>query len=131
MTKPVIYIFLNKSLHMSVGKAASQAAHAVAMAILGSCNASQPSEWELLPHRYIIVLEARDEDHMVNISKYLGQRNVLTYEIIDEGANETDPHTLTALATEILDKDDPKVEQTLSTFSTYHDDIRVTLEIPR
>lgn len=131
MTKPVIYVFLNKSLHMSVGKAVAQAAHAVAMAIVAASDKSQRVEWIESPHRYIIVLEARDEDHLHNIHPYLSERGIAAQEIYDEGANEIDPITFTALATEILDKDDEKVQLTMSTFNTYRDDIRVTLEIPR
>lgn len=129
--KPVIYVFLNKSLHMSVGKAAAQAAHAAILAA-SVCSVTQDrADWLEAAHRYMIVLEARDEEHIRNIKEYLLERKIKGWNIVDEGANEIDPHTITAYATQILDKDDEHVQQSLSTFHTYHDDIKVTLEIPR
>lgn len=130
--KPVIYVFLNKELHMSVGKAAAQAAHAAVRTATGSISSElRLKQWVEAAHRYIIVLEARDSNHMTNIQTYLNDRGICTKLIIDEGANETEPHVMTALATQILDKDAPHIQQTFSTFHTYHDDIKVTLEIPR
>jgi peptidyl-tRNA hydrolase len=125
---PVIYIFLNKSLQMSVGKAAAQAAHAIAMLRPTKEGADT---WESSPHRTIIVLEARNEQHMKNIRAYLHERQVSTTRIIDEGANEIDPHTWTALATCILDKDAEYVQKTMSTFKLYRDTIKINLEVSR
>ena len=127
MQSPTIYIFLNKGLHLSVGKASSQVAHAALMALIDS----ESMVWVAAPHRTIIILEGRDENHLRNIKDYLGDHGIDTHQVVDEGANEIDPHTITALATVIVDKDDEAVQKTLSTFKLYRDDIKVTLEIPR
>ena len=125
---PVIYIFLNKSLGMSVGKAAAQAAHATAMSFIDSTQ-KQRDLWKNSPHRTVIVLEARDEAHMKNIDDYLFDRDIEVQRIIDEGVNEIEPHTWTSLATPILDKNDEYITKTLSSFSLYRDVIEVNLKI--
>jgi peptidyl-tRNA hydrolase len=128
MEKPTVYLFLNKSLHMSVGKAAAQAAHAAIMAVIETYN---PKFWTDAVHRYVIVLEARNEVHIRNIKDYLEERGIRARYIVDEGINEVDPQTITALATDIVDKDDARVQLALSSFDLYRDDIKVTLEVPR
>lgn len=130
MNRPVIYIFLNKKLNMTVGKAAAQAAHAAAMAVVNSPQESV-NKWEDAVHRTMIVLEARDNEHLQNISEYLGQRHLHVLKIVDEGANEVEPHSWTALATQILDKENEHVEQTFRTFKLYRDAIRVVLEMEK
>lgn len=127
---PVIYIFLNKSLGMSVGKAAAQAAHAAVFAAADS-DESKQQLWRVSPHKTIIVLEARDEDHLRNIEKYLRQRDFVANMIVDEGVNEIDPHTITALSSEILDKNDERVSLTFSSFSLYKDLIKFSVEVAR
>lgn len=127
---PVIYIFLNKSLHMSVGKASAQAAHAAVFAIAES-DESEQQLWRVNPHKTIIVLEARDETHMRNISTYLRQRGIYTNMIVDEGVNEIDPHTITALSTNILDKNSEHISQSMSTFSLYKDLVKVSFEVEK
>lgn len=127
---PVIYIFLNKSLGMSVGKAAAQAAHAAVFAAADS-DESKQQLWRVSPHKTIIVLEARDEDHLRNIEKYLRQRDFVANMIVDEGVNEIDPHTITAISSEILDKNDERVSLTFSSFSLYKDLIKFSVEVAR
>lgn len=129
MNNPVVYIFLNKSLHMSTGKAAAQAVHA-AMEI-GRVVENFPAIWTSVAQRTVIVLEARDEAHMRSIQDYLFDRGFDTHRIIDEGVNEIDPHTWTALATEVLEKDDSHVIDTFSSFKLYRDTIKVTLELEK
>lgn len=73
-------------------------------------------------------MEARDQQHLENIMAYLGERSIETYPVIDEGVNETDPHVMTAVATQIVDKDLPDVVDIFSTFKTYRDNYRVVLE---
>lgn len=124
---PVIYIFMNKSLNMSAGKLAAQAAHAAMRVGLRTDNGN----WIEHPHQTILVMEARDESHLRSISEYLAERNIMTYRVIDEGVNEIDPHVWTALATSVLDKDDENTQKALSTFSLYRDKVRVTLDIDR
>lgn len=123
MTNQVVYIFLNKSLQMSVGKAAAQAAHAAAY-----CDFEPLSK---NPHRTIIVLEARDEAHMISIENYLMNRDVNVFKVVDEGVNEILPQTLTAMCTPVLDKNDEKLQLTMSTFKLYRDTVRLSIEVDR
>lgn len=127
---PVIYIFINKSLGMSIGKAAAQSAHAAVFSAAES-DKSRRKLWLNSPHKTIIVLEARDENHIRNISKYLLQRNFISNTIIDEGMNEIDPHTITALSSLILDKNDESVALTFSSFKLYKDLIKFSVELDR
>lgn len=131
MYNPAIYIWLNKELHMSVGKASAQAAHAVVMSLIELNSELYKAKWVASPHRTIIVLEARNEAHMRSIRDYLDEREIETHIVIDEGANEIDPHTPTALATRIMNKDDEKVIKTMSTFKLYRDDIEVSLKLSK
>lgn len=121
MRKPTIYIFMNKQLGMSAGKLAAQAAHAVALVPVGK-------EWQA-PHRTILVMQARDEAHIRNIAKYLAQRGVTAYEVIDEGVNEIEPHVVTALATQVVDKADERNGDIFSTFELYRDRVRLNVEV--
>jgi peptidyl-tRNA hydrolase len=103
MDNPTLYIFINKSLNMSSGKVASQAAHAAAMSM--ARNHTEDNDlWIHNIHKTIIVLEARDEMHLRNIKDYLAERTVESVFVIDEGVNEVDHLTITALATHYMDK---------------------------
>jgi peptidyl-tRNA hydrolase len=93
MKNPTIYILLNKDLNMSSGKGASQAAHA-AMLVTKKTSWKHP--------RTVIVLEARDDIHMHNLFEYLKERGIKTFPVIDESEN----HAMTALATEVVEKND-------------------------
>lgn len=127
MKSPIIYVFLNKDLHMTVGKASAQASHAVTMSAIELFDTETKKTWKNSPHRTIIVLEGRDEEHLRNIREYLLERSIDTVQIIDEGVNEIEPHTVTALATGILDKEDLNVIDSLSTFSLYRDLVNVNI----
>lgn len=129
MNNPVVYVFLNKSLSMSVGKAAAQAVHA-AMEV-GRVLENFPDTWTNVARRTVIVLEARDENHMRNIQDFLFDRGFDTHRIIDEGVNEIDPHTWTALATEVLEKDDQKVIDAFGSFKLYRDKVKLTIELEK
>lgn len=128
---PVKYVFLNKGLHMSVGKAAAQTAHAVAMSLIQQDNDLLKAKWVASPHRTVIVLEARDEAHMRSIRDYLQERNVQFSWIVDEGVNEIDPHTVTALATHIMNKNDDTTDAIMSTFKLYRDVAKFKVEFER
>lgn len=130
MTKPVIYVFVNKGLHMSTGKLSSQVGHAV-MEVAARATTEEMQAWVSAPHRYMVILEARSESHLRNIEKYLEERGYGGWGVVDEGANEIDPHTITAMATTILDKDDEKVQLAFSTFKTYRDMVKISLEFER
>ena len=82
---PIQYIFLNKELSMSVGKAAAQAVHACMMANVHLITAEDRKTWSAAVHKTVIILEARNEAHMKSIAEYLREREVWTYRVIDEG----------------------------------------------
>jgi peptidyl-tRNA hydrolase len=128
--RPVIYVFINKGLQMTAGKIAAQAGHAVAMSVINSPQEMR-NRWEDTPQRTIIVLGLLDTIFMQNAKEYLEQRNFHMIPIIDEGANEVPPHSWTAMASQIVDKNDPLVEQSFSSFKSYRDTIRVNMEIDR
>ena len=124
INNPTIYIFMNKSLGMSAGKLAAQAAHAAALV-------DTRSNWLDNAHRTILVMQARDEAHIRSIKEYIGDRGFNSHIIIDEGVNEIDPHTVTALATDIVDRLDGHTQATFSTFELYSDTIRLSIEVDR
>lgn len=130
LNNPVIYVFLNKSLHMTTGKAAAQAVHAAVMGCLIS-NENDHASWLKAIHKTVIVLEARDEAHLNNISKYLLQRGFHTQTVIDEGVNETEAHVVTALASQILEKEDQETIDAFSTFNLYKDIAKINVEFER
>lgn len=129
---PAMYIFLNKGLGMSTGKSAAQAAHAAVEAAilsdeLGSRHPAYGEivrEWRVGLHYKKLVMEARDENHMRNIKNYLEDRGFSCKMIIDEGLTEIAPHQVTALGVQIVDKNDPHVRATFSTFELYKDEAK-------
>lgn len=125
-----IYIFMNKSLGMSTGKIASQSAHAAVAAMMISTK-SRIAEYESANERAVIVLQARDENHISNIAEYLSKWSIRTAKIIDEGITEVDPQSVTALAVEIVDKKSDDVINAFKSFKTYRDTIRFTMELDR
>lgn len=131
MANPIQYIFLNKSLSMSVGKAAAQAVHACMLANIYVISDNKRELWAGATHKTVIVLEARNEAHMRSIIDYLNERGFEMVQVVDEGVNEIDPHTVTALATGILDKDAEETKLALSTFSLYKEVARLTVEFER
>lgn len=124
-----MYIFLNRGLGMSTGKAAAQSAHAAVEAYiksqqnqrLGEDGRVLLEEWRLGLHYTKIVLEARDEAHLRNIERYLTDRWFDSALIIDEGRTEIEPMSVTALGVEIVDKDDPHTKATFEHFELYKD----------
>lgn len=128
--KAVMYIFVNKGLHMTTGKVASQASHAAVEAFRLS-QGDFIDAWYIGKHYTKLVMEARTADHLLHIAAYLKERGFKTKLIIDEGMTEIAPHTPTALGVEIADKDDPHTLATFSSFNLYRDTIRVTIEADR
>lgn len=110
---PAMYTFLNRDLGMSVGKAAAQAGHAIQMAVddhWRSWNESTPdlyAEW-LRTGYTKLVMEARDATHLMTLERYFNEHGYKNYVVIDEGRTEIAAHSLTALATEVVDRDDPR-----------------------
>lgn len=123
--EPVVYVFLNKSLHMSVGKAAAQSAHAMA-ACMTELGLSEQRNWAEANARTVIVLEARDETHMKNIEQYMQDRNIAVHHVIDEGVNEIDPHVYTALVSQVLDKNSETAE-VFKQFKLYRDPVTINV----
>lgn len=120
MENPTLYIFINKSLNMSSGKVASQAAHAAAYSMAAN-HQEDNNLWLQSIHKTVIVLEARDENHLRNIKDYLRLRGVNSEFIIDEGVNEIPTHTITALCTVFMDKNQD-ADKLFSTFNLYKDE---------
>lgn len=85
---------------MSAGKIASQVAHATFMALELEPKRIK-EEWKKTG-MCVIVLEAQSNNHLMEIAKYLEQWKVKHHLYIDEGLNEVQPMTATALATGII-----------------------------
>jgi peptidyl-tRNA hydrolase len=126
--RAVQYLFLNRALEMSVGKSCAQVSHAAVESYRIS-NISLVRAWLLGGHYTKLVMLARDSEHIHIIQKYIEDRGYKTKLIIDEGLTELEPHQPTALGVEIVDKDDPNVLATFSTFELYREKIKVTMEI--
>lgn len=129
---PAMYIFINRGLGMSPGKMAAQAAHAAVEAYrlstlrVGAAGGIESGRnivrhWYKGGHYKKLVMEARDEAHIRTIREYLHERGFRTALIVDEGLTEIAPHQITAIGVELVDKDNPHVEATFSTFSLYRD----------
>lgn len=117
------YVFLPKSLNMSVGKASSQVAHATFLALENQreiikryhptgndCGCTDDGYWDNIDYwkdngMCVIVLECEDTEHLNNIAKYLDQWKIPNHLYIDEGMTEVLPMTPTALATGIVSED--------------------------
>jgi PTH2 family peptidyl-tRNA hydrolase len=116
--RPVMYIFINRELNMSVGKAGAQAAHA-------ACNAMRRSDpkmveaWFLGGHYTKLVMEAADAATLDTYERYINDRGFRTELIIDEGRTEIPPMSKTALGVEIVDKSDEHVLATFGEFKLY------------
>lgn len=100
----VMYIFINKDLKLSGGKACAQAGHAVVYSMEISYQ-DFVKHWKEDFAQTKIVLEAKNEDHIKEIAKCLGEKGVLTKEVHDLGRTEVEAGALTALAVEIVDKE--------------------------
>jgi peptidyl-tRNA hydrolase len=130
--KPARYIFLNRDLRMSAGKCAAQAAHAETLAL---------NDFFLLRHDHDLVwvqqqevlwdkwfgdghyakyvMKANDAVQMYNIERYLNDRFFETYMVIDEGHTEETYMVPTAMAVELVDKDDERTASIFSQFRMY------------
>jgi peptidyl-tRNA hydrolase len=114
---PVLYVILNGSLNMSAGKAAAQAVHA---AMMLSPDDLLPFNGQDKPYkRTVIILEARDQDQLHGISDYLFEANINHEYYVDEGVNEVDAFSLTALAVAPIDHDDYEKREIFAALPTY------------
>lgn len=110
---PAMYIFLNRELGMSVGKASAQAAHAACLAVVAPVDYADDPDggpwraWWSTGYTKL-VMEARDATHLMTLERYFNEHGYKNYVVIDEGRTEIAAHSLTALATEVVDRDDPR-----------------------
>lgn len=139
--RPCQYIFIDKSLGMSAGKMAAQAAHASVEGYRLSCGLTphQPQEdrefkepavvrnWYKGGHYMKLVMEAQDAQQLWAIQGYLAGRGFRSTLVIDEGHTEGTEFITTALATEIVDKDNSHVSETFGNFKLYRDPPRLVV----
>lgn len=114
MKNPIIYIVLNGELKMSPGKAASQAVHA-SMLLNNSSREDFRSEYR----RTVIVLEANNAEQIKNLYAYLDDAGVYCDYYTDEGINEVDAYSVTALATGPIEYDDTEKRDMFSSFPLF------------
>jgi peptidyl-tRNA hydrolase, PTH2 family len=122
---PVMYIFINKSLGMSPGKMTAQGAHAAVLASDGS-NPKLKKEWLKYGFYTKLVMEARNAEHICTIERYLNDRKIKTFIVIDEGHTEIASHVVTALGCEIVDKN--KLGPIFEEFKLYKPELTVTVK---
>lgn len=122
---PVQYLILDHTLGMSPGKLAAQAAHAAIEGL--RLNAKEPwgnpfdasivNRWYQGGHYAKVVLET---DDLPVAKEYLTSRGFNVSLIVDEGRTEFGGKlTPTAIGCPVLDKDEPHVRETFSTFKLY------------
>lgn len=137
-----MYLIANEGAGMSPGKLAAQVAHAAVEGYRLSIesNPSNPGQFQesnLIRHWYKgghytkIVLAARDADDLRVKHQYLLARGFKASLIIDEGRTEIDPFTPTAIGVEIVDKDNPHVAATFSSFQLLKDRREAVAEDPQ
>jgi peptidyl-tRNA hydrolase len=101
-----LYVILNGSLNMSPGKAAAQATHAAMM-----LESKHRKAFVANYRRSVIVLEAKNREQLDGIADYLVAAGIAFEYYIDEGVNEVDAFSMTALAVEPFHSDlDPRRE---------------------
>lgn len=116
MNNPIIYIILNGSLNMSAGKAAAQAAHAIAA--LQKYNGID--DFTIETKRTILVLEAKDKNQIDNLERYLAEMGIPVASYIDEGVNEVDAYSTTALAAGPIDSENKDCRGVFVDFPLYN-----------
>lgn len=114
MNNPIIYIILNGELEMSPGKAASQAAHAVMM-----LDNKSLEDFISNYKRTVIVLEAKNSEQIRNLYVYLGDTELNNDYYIDEGKNEVDAYSITALAVGPIAYDDKENREIFESFPLF------------
>lgn len=136
--RPVMYIIANEGAGMSAGKLAAQVAHAAVEGYRLSVesdprNPGQFQESNLIRHWYKgghytkIVLGAKDAQDLQVKREYLSSRGFQASLIVDEGRTEIEPFTPTAIGVEIVDKDNPHVQATFSSFDLYKERPKVAV----
>ena len=98
------FVIIPKKPKMSVGKIASQTAHATFMALEKQNNTFLINDWKN-SGMCVIVLKCKTSIQLLGIAKYLEQWSIPHHLYIDEGLTEVDMGTPTALATGVLKED--------------------------
>lgn len=111
---PILYVILNGSLRMSPGKAAAQTAHAVMM-----LKDEHRKKFNSNYRRTVIVLEASGRNQMDGIVDYLTDAGIDYEYYVDEGVNEVEAFSLTALAVEVFDAEDGNKREIFSSLPLY------------
>lgn len=128
MVNPVMYLILNRGLGMSTGKTAAQAAHAAVEAYRRTpADSNLLRLWYKGGHYAKITLLGRNTEHMYNIGVYLSERDIEFAPIIDEGRTEIDALSFTAIGVPLVDKNDPHIVATFSSFELYKDEVAFDL----
>lgn len=112
----ILYVILNGSLNMSSGKAAAQAVHAAMM-----LNNTSRSNFRANYRRSVIVLEAKNREQMDGICDYLSEAEIDYEYYVDEGKNEVDAFSFTALVVEPFDSDDERKREIFADLPLYGD----------
>lgn len=115
MNHPVIYVLINDSLNMSPGKVAAQTAHA--MGTLHKFHGIH--KFADVTKRTVIVLAAKDQQQMDNLDEYLFQLGIPSGSYIDEGVNEIDSYSVTAMAVGPFEWDDWDKREIFKGFELY------------
>lgn len=118
MKNPIMYVVLNGELKMSPGKAAAQAVHS-AMLLNGNSKEDFLSDFR----RTVIVLEAKNAMQLQNLAIYLDGADIDSDYYIDEGVNEVDAYSITALAAFVGDNEE--LRQVFEAFPLYGGHITV------
>ncbi len=115
MDNPFIYIFINGELKMSAGKATAQAVHALAEL----SNHQGLSPFASQTKRTVIVLEAKNQQQIDNLQAYLSELEIDAATYIDEGHNEVEAYSVTAMAVGPIDEDDFEKRDIFAAFPLY------------
>lgn len=114
MKNPIIYIILNGELKMSPGKACAQAVHS-AMMLDNKSRKDFISDYR----RTVIVLEAKNSNQIMNLYKYIGDTDLDCSYYIDEGKNEVDAYSITAMAIGPIEYDDTEKREIFESFPLF------------
>lgn len=114
MKNPIIYIVLNGEHKMSPGKAAAQAVHASQM-LSGNSKFDFLSDYK----RTVIVLEAKNTQQLLSLYTYLDDADVESSYYIDEGHNEVDAYSVTALAAGPFEYEDIESREMFAAFPLF------------
>lgn len=98
---------------MSAGKAAAQAVHAAMML------QERGFEFANFNKRTVVVLEAKNSEAIKNLQEYLTNGDIWSDYYIDEGVNEVDAYSVTALVVEPIDAEDSDKREIFSAFNLF------------